>query len=90
MAEFWSSRRPIQLWGERFEVVQGVSTPFFHTVEEEYPATCFGTIKQVADGRPRLRQENMPSRVLYQHQRGLVGGSHTFSKRLAIARSAWG
>jgi alpha-L-rhamnosidase len=49
MAEFWSSRRPIQLWGESFEVVQGVSTPFFRTVEEEYPATCFGTIKQVAD-----------------------------------------
>jgi hypothetical protein len=48
MAEFWSSRRPIQLWGDRFEVVQGVSTPFFHTVENEYPATCLGTIKQVA------------------------------------------
>lgn len=49
MAEFWSSRRPIQLWGDSFEVVQGVSSPFFHTVEEEYPATCFGTIKQLAD-----------------------------------------
>jgi hypothetical protein len=49
MAEFWSSRRPIQLWGESFEVAQGVSAPFFRTVEEEYPATCFGTIKQLAD-----------------------------------------
>jgi len=49
MAEFWSSRTPIQLWGDSFEVVQGVSTPFFRTVEEEYPATCFGTVKLLAD-----------------------------------------
>jgi hypothetical protein len=43
MGEFWSSREPYQL-----DEVQGTSTPFFHTVEKEYPFSAFGTIKQAA------------------------------------------
>ena len=43
MAEFWSSRAPFPL-----DAQQGVPTPFFRSAERDYPAMCYGSIKQMA------------------------------------------
>jgi hypothetical protein len=43
MAEFWSSRQPFPL-----DAQQAVPAPFFRSTERDYPAMCFGSIKQMA------------------------------------------
>lgn len=43
MAEFWSSLKPFPV-----DARQSVPTPFFHSAERDYPAMCYGTIKQMA------------------------------------------
>jgi len=58
MAEFWSSRTPFPL-----DAHQGVPTPFFQTAERDYPAMCFGSIKQMASaahvyGKPVCQAES--------------------------------
>jgi alpha-L-rhamnosidase len=63
MAEFWSNRFPLAYTpGKPVPTEQGVSTPFFRSVENDYPELCYGSVRQEVSaahvyGRPISQAE---------------------------------